>query len=432
MTGNQSPAGAPPLTRLGEEEAKWREHVREVAHREVAPRVAAMDRDARLDADLLAALFAERLMAVQIPAAYGGAGRNLFDVVITIEELARVDPAVAVTVDVQNALVISALLRHGTADQRRRYLPRLATGMVGAYAISEPHAGSDAFALSATLRRSGTGFVLNGRKRWTTNAAEAGLFLVFARLIEPAADDDPGTGTTAADNGGPAGITAVLVQRQATGVQIGPRVGKLGIRANSTCDVVLEDVEVAAQDVLGRAGAGAELIVRTLDIGKIGIAAQLVGLAQGALDAAVDYAQRRTQFGNPIVSYQGVQFPLAARAAELRAARTLLYDTTRLVEHDAPAGEVTEAAAAAKYFASEMAERTAALAVEVFGGNGFSTEYPIEKFYRDVKVGKIYEGTSNMQFRTIAAAMSRPATRRPKPEPPGQEPLGQEPPVMER
>jgi short-chain 2-methylacyl-CoA dehydrogenase len=382
-----------PVTRCGPEEQRWREHVRSVAERHVAPLVREMDANARLDKELLDTLFRERLMSVRIPATYGGAGRGLFDVVVTIEELARVDPGVAVVVDVQNALVIDAILGHGTADQGRRFLPRLATGLLGAYAISEDHAGCDAFALSTVVEPEGDGFRLSGRKKWTTNAAEAGLFLVFAQ-------------TAGCD-----GLTAALVET-CGGVSVGAPVDKLGIRASSTCPVDFDGVPVARRDVLGRPGDGAALAVQTLNIGKLGIAAQLVGLAQGALDAAIGYAQRREQFGQPIWSFQAVQFPLAAHAARLRAARALLYDTTRLVEVGASPAEVTEAAAMTKYVASDVAERIAAHAVEVFGGNGFSTEHPVEKFYRDVKVGKIYEGTSNMQFRTIASGLARAAAGR--------------------
>jgi butyryl-CoA dehydrogenase len=386
---------ARPVSWLSDSEAEWQRHVREVARRHVAPVVAEMDRLARIDPAVLAVLFREKLMSVQVPTAYGGAGRGLFDVVTTIEELAQVDPAVAVLVDVQNALVISALLRHGTADQRRRHLPRLATGHVGAYAISEREAGSDAFAMTASVRAQPPDYRVDGRKSWTTNAREAGLFLVFCR---------------ADDGGEEAGLTAVLVPRDQPGVTVGDPIDKLGIRASSTCDLGLDGVRVSRRDVLGRPGDGAAIAVQTLNIGKIGIAAQLVGLAQGALDAAVGYARHRRQFGEPISEFQGVRFPLAALAARLRAARTLLYDTARLVDAGAAVTELSTASAMAKYVASEVAEEAASLAVEVHGGNGFTTAHPVEKLYRDAKVGKIYEGTSNMQFRTIAAGLLREAT----------------------
>lgn len=391
-----APTTTRPVTRISDNEAQWRKHVREVARRHVAPLVPDMDRRAQLDQDLLVALFEEKLMSVQVPTAYGGAGRGLFDVVTTIEELARVDPAVAVVVDVQNALVISALLRHGTADQRRRHLPRLAAGRVGAYAISEREAGSDAFAMATSARPEQDGYVVNGCKRWTTNAREAGLFLVFCRA---------GQG----GDGGGTGLTAVLVERDQRGVTVGEPVDKLGIRASSTCDLTLDGVRVNHRDVLGRPGDAAAILVETLNVGKIGIAAQLVGLAQAALDAAVGYSRERHQFGQPIGEFQGVQFPLAAVAARLRAGRALLYDTARLVDDGATTAELSTACAMTKYVASEVAEEAASLAVEVYGGTGFTAACPVAKLYRDVKIGKIYEGTSNMQFRAIAAGLLREA-----------------------
>jgi short-chain 2-methylacyl-CoA dehydrogenase len=375
---------------LSADEAVWRARVRDVAERVVRPRVRQMDVEARLAPELCRELFAAGLMGIEVPEPYGGAGRGLFDVVLTIEEVARVDPAVAVLVDVQNALVVSAVLRHGTGDQRRRHLPLLASGTVGAYALSEEDAGSDAFALATTARPDADGgFVLRGRKRWTTNAAEAGVFLGFARVEGQ-------------------GLAAFLIRRDAAGVAVGEREEKLGIRATSTCDLVLDDVRVEREDVLGRPGQGDVLAVETLNIGKIGIAAQLVGLAQAALEAALDYAQRRRQFGQPIAAFQGVRFPLARLAAELEAARALLYSTTRLLAHGGDRGYPAErlrAAAMAKYVASEIAERAAAQAVETFGGIGFTTRCGVEKLYRDAKVGKIYEGTSNMQLRMIAATL---------------------------
>lgn len=373
-----------PLTWLSEPDQQWCKTVREFAAAEVAPRAADMDRRARLDPDLVPQLFAAGLMGVEIPITYGGAGRGLFQVVLAIEELARVDPAVAVFVDVQNALVASALLRHGTGDQKRRFLPRLAGGTVGAYAISEDGAGSDVFAMTTRAEPADGGYRLSGRKAWTTSAAEAGLFLVFART------DDR--------------LSAFLVDRDTPGVSVGPPVEKLGIRASSTCELRLDEVRVPRQNLLGRPGEGDLLAMETLNIGKLGIAAQLVGLAQGALDAAVGYARGRHQFGEPVFSFQGVQFPLAALAAELAAARALLYDTVGVVERAGPV-ERLRATAMAKYVASTTADRVASQAVETFGGAGFTTAHPVEKFYRDVKVGTIYEGTSNMQLRTIASTM---------------------------
>lgn len=379
-----------PLTWLPAGDEAWRTKVRAFAEAAVAPRVRAMDEAARIDPDLVRELFAAGLMGVEVPEVYGGAGGDLFRVVLTIEEVARVDPAVAVLVDVQNALVVSAVLRHGAGDTRRRYLPRLASGTVGAYAISEAEAGSDAFALRTTARADGTGYVLDGTKSWTSSAAEAGLFLVFARLEE-------------------AGLTAFLVDRDSPGLYVGEPIAKLGIRASSTCEVTLDGVRVGRRDVLGRPGGGPLLAAETLVVGKVGIAAQLVGLADGALAAAVGYAGRRQQFGRPIAAFQGVTFPLARLVAELAAARALLYDTARLIQHGGEPGERMRAAAMAKYVASEVAERAAAQAVETFGGNGYVPDHPVAKFHRDAKVGKIYEGTSNMQFRTIARTFPRAA-----------------------
>lgn len=380
------------------DERAWQETVRAFADAEVAPLVRAMDQAEHLDAALVERLFATGLMGVEIPEAYGGAGRGLFGTLLAIEELARVDPAVAVFVDVQNALVISALLRHGTGDQKRRYLPRLATGLVGAYAISEEDAGSDAFALATTAVADGDGYRLSGRKRWTTNAAEAGLFVVFAQARR-------------SPDGAP-GLTAFLVPGEAAGLHVGPRTGKLGIRASSTCDLVLDEVRVTGDDVLGQVGEGRLLAMETLNIGKAGIAAQLVGLAQGALDTALGYAQRRRQFGEAIAGFQGVQFPLARLAAELEAARVFLYHTATVLE-EGSATQRLAACAMAKYLASQVADRAAGQAVETLGGNGYSTSHGAEKLYRDAKIGRIYEGTSNMQFRTIATILFGERNREP-------------------
>lgn len=399
MTVDAQEATPAPLTTLPEADAQWREKVRAFAEKQVRTRAAEMDAAMRMDADLIAELFSAGLMGVEIPQRYGGAGGSLFQTFLTIEELARVDPAVAVLADVQNALINSALLRHGTGDQKRRLLPRLATGTVGAFSLSEDAAGSDAFALTTSAERKGGEFVLNGRKQWTTSGAEAGLFVVFARTAPP--------------GDGPPHLTAFLVDAESEGLTVGERIGKLGIRASSTCPLVLKDVRVRRQDVLGRVGEANVLGVEALTIGKIGIAAQLVGLARGALDAALDYARERRQFGEPIAGFQGVRFPLAALAAEIEAARLLVYNAARMAERGDTPGELIAAAAMAKLFASEVAERTASHAVETFGGNGFTTAHPVEKFYRDVKVGKIYEGTTNMQLRTISAALLRARTEGP-------------------
>jgi len=366
-----------------EPDPAWRAKIRDFAQRTVAPLVSKMDAEERVDDGLVASLFAEGLMGVEIPEAYGGAGRDLVSSAVVIEELSRVDPGVAVLVDVQNALVVSALLRHGDGDQKRRYLPRLATSAVGAYALSEEESGSDAFAMGTEATADGTGFRINGRKHWTTNAAEASLFVVFAKV-------------------GEAGVGTFLVDADAPGLQVGERASKLGIRASSTCAVEFDDVLVGAEDVLGGVHNGRTTAIETLNIGKIGIAAQMIGLAQGALDAAFDYARRRRQFGEPIISFQGVRFPLARLAAELDAARTYLYHTIAVLDTLPFANRLT-ATATAKLLAAEVAERAASQAVETLGGNGYSTAFPVEKFYRDAKIGKIYEGTTNIQLRAIAA-----------------------------
>jgi alkylation response protein AidB-like acyl-CoA dehydrogenase len=352
-----------------------------------------MDVAGRLDDGLVKELFDEGLMGIEIPEVYGGSGGDLFQVVLAIEEIARHDPAAAVFVDVQNALVVSALLRHGSGDQKRRHLPRLAGGQVGAYAISEEHAGSDAFALETRAERRDGGFVVNGRKRWITSAAEAGLFLVFART-----GDGPSASAPA--------LSAFLVDRDAPGLTVGEPVPKMGIRASSTCEVTFDDVHVDRGSLIGRPDDGGVLMVETLDIGKLGIAAQLVGLADGALTHALQHAEERRQFGTRIIDFQGVRFPLARTAAELEAARVLLYNTARLLQNGASQAERIKATSMAKYIASAVAERAASQAVETLGGAGFAGQHPVEKLYRDAKIGSIYEGTSNVQFKTIASLLS--------------------------
>ncbi|WP_208012512.1 acyl-CoA dehydrogenase family protein [Cellulomonas shaoxiangyii] len=393
-----APAPAAPLASLSvlpPGRDAWRTHVRTFARTHVAPRSAAMDAQARIDPDLLPELVRAGLLAVEVPRVYGGHGGDLLDVVVAIEEISRVDPAVGVFVDVQNALVAAALLRHGTGDQRRRYLPRLATGTVGAYALSEPGSGSDAFALTTVAVPDGDGYRLTGRKAWTTSAREAGVLVVFAAVLD---------GPDAADGGGARRTTAFLVDRDRPGVSVQPPVRTLGIRASSTCDVVLDDVRVGREQVLGGVGDGEHVTVETLNIGKLGIAAQLLGLAEGALAAAVAYAQERRQFGVPVGTFQGVQFPLAQLAAEVRAVRLLVHDGVALMEHPDPA-ERMAAAATAKLLASQVAERAASQAVETLGGAGFTDAHPVERLYRDAKVGTIYEGTTNMQLRTLASVL---------------------------
>jgi alkylation response protein AidB-like acyl-CoA dehydrogenase len=385
-----TPRESAPLTRLREDELQFRLKVRQFAEETVRPLVGDMDQRAEFPRSLVDSLFALGVMGIEIPEAYGGGGGTFFQAVVTIEELARVDPAVAVLVDVQNALVNTAVLRTGSALQKQRYLPALAANTVGAYAMSERTAGSDAFALTSRAELKGDAYVLNGRKMWITNAAEAGLFLVFAN---------------ARPDQGAQGVTAFLVDRASDGLSFGKRENKLGIRASSTCEVILDNVRVAQENVLGPVGAGSKIAVETLNEGRIGIAAQMLGLAQGAFEAALGYAQQRRQFGQPIAAFQGVQFPLAEMATDIEAARLLVYNAARLKEAGATPAERFRSASMAKYFASRVAESVASQAVEIFGGCGFIKDFPAEKFYRDAKVGKIYEGTSNMQLRTIATTL---------------------------
>lgn len=385
-----------PLTFLPEQEERWRARVDAFAAASIAPRAAAMDAAAELDRELCAELFAEGLMGIETPEAYGGSGGDLLRTVLAIEAIARHDAAVAVLVDVQNILVASAVLRHGSGDQRRRFLPRLATGTIGAYALSEQEAGSDAFALSTTAEHDGSGYRLAGRKRFTTNAATAGLFLIFARV--------PGEG-----------LAAFLVERDTPGLSVADPAAKLGIRATSTCDLILQGLPVGQENLLGKAGHGDAVVIETLNIGRLGIAAELAGLAAGAIDEALGYAQGRHQFGRPIADYQGVSFPLARLSAELAAARSFLYEATRMMMRPATtAAERLRAGAIAKFLASEIAERAASQSVETLGGNGFTTAFGAERRYRDAKVGKIYEGTSNMQLRAIAATQRLPVPAPPE------------------
>ncbi|MFH9137389.1 acyl-CoA dehydrogenase family protein [Streptomyces sp. NPDC017524] len=368
------------------ENQRWREKVRRFAEEEIAPLSATMDRKAALDATLRERLFAEGLMGVEIPRGYGGAGGALCRLILTIEEVARVDPGVAVGIHVHNVLVAGTLLRHASGDQRRQYLPQLATGRIGAFALSEERAGSDAFALSAVARKEGTGYLLSGRKRWTSNARNADLLLVFALV----------------DGSGP---TAFVVPADAPGVSLDARVEQLGVRAAATSDVILDRVPVRAAQRVGPPGGGQTVAMAGLDLGRLGIAAQMVGLAQGALDVAVGYSLSREQFGSRIADYQGVQFPLADVASRLAAARALLYQAADHQGRGADPVETMRLSAMAKYVASEVAERAASVALETLGGNGYTDAYPVERLYRDAKAGKIYEGTSNVLLRTIASIM---------------------------
>ncbi|MCC6165171.1 MAG: acyl-CoA dehydrogenase [Acidobacteria bacterium] len=383
------PAAATPvaLTTLSEDERLLRRSIREFAEQEVAPRVRAMDEAARLDPAVVSRLFELGLMGIEVPARLEGADGTFFHAVLAVEELSRVDPSVALLVDVHNTLVVSALRRWGTEVQQQAWLPRLATNAVGAYALSEAGSGSDAFALVTRATRDGDDFVLDGRKLWITNAAEAALFVVFA-TVDPTA--------------GYRGITAFLVPRDTPGFTIGRKEDKLGIRASSTCELVFDGCRIPASSVLGEVGRGYKVAIETLNEGRIGIGAQMLGLAQGALDHAIRYTKERRQFGKAIADFQGVRFQLARAAMEVESARLLVYNAARL--RDAGQPFLTEAAMC-KLHASEVAERTASLAINLFGGYGFVKDAPVEKLYRDAKVGQIYEGASNLQLQTIAKAL---------------------------
>jgi alkylation response protein AidB-like acyl-CoA dehydrogenase len=373
-----------PPSNLSDDERLFFETVHDFARERVAPKVSEMDAAAKLDPDLLRALFELGLMGVETPAALGGAESSFFNSILAVQALARVDPSLAVVVDVQNTLVNNALLRWGTEPQKQRYLSKLASEWVGSYALSEAGSGSDAFALKTRAERRADRWILNGQKLWITNAAESSLFIVFANV-------DPSQGYK--------GITAFLVERGFPGFSVGKKEDKLGIRASSTCELVLDDCEVPDENVLGELGRGYKIAILTLNEGRIGIGAQMLGLAEGALGHALAYTKERKQFGKPIFDFQGVQFQLARTATEVEAARLLVYNAARA--KDAGADFVKEAAMA-KLYASEVAERAASQAIDLFGGVGFTREFPVEKLYRDAKIGKIYEGTSNMQLQTIA------------------------------
>ena len=373
-----------PLTVLAEDEQIFRDSVRDFANARVRPLVREMDEHAKIPKDLIRDLFDLGVMAIEIPESFGGAGGTFFHAVLAVEELSRVDPSIGVLVDVQNTLVINAFLRWGSDDLKRRYLPRLAADTVGAYALSEAGSGSDAFALVTRAREDGDGYVLSGRKLWITNGNEADVFLVFA-TINPDA--------------GYRGITAFVVERGTPGFTVGKKEDKLGIRASSTCELILEDCRVPRANVLGEIGKGYKTAIETLNEGRIGIGAQMVGLARGALEVTIKYTKERKQFGKPIADFQAVQHQLARAAVDVEAATLTVYNAARL--RDARRPFLTEAAIC-KILSSEVAERVSSLAVNLFGGNGFVKEYPVEKFFRDAKIGQIYEGTSNLQLQTIA------------------------------
>ena len=375
---------ARPLTMLADDEVIFRDSVRAFADAQIRPLVREMDEHGKIPRSLIDQLFELGVMGIEVPESHGGSGGTFFHAVLAVEEISRVDPSIGVFVDVQNTLAINALLRFGNDEVQRRWLPKLASGTVGAYALSEAGSGSDAFALTTRARDDGDAFVVTGRKLWITNANEADLFIVFA-TVNPEA--------------GYKGITAFLVERGMAGFTVGKKEDKLGIRASSTCELVLEDVRVPKSHVLGEVGKGYKTAIETLNEGRIGIGAQMIGLARGALDHAIGYTKERRQFGKTIAEFQGVQFELARAAVDVEAARLTVYNAARL--RDAGRPFLTEAAIC-KILSSEVAERVASLAVNLFGGNGFVKEYPVEKLYRDAKIGQIYEGTSNLQLQTIA------------------------------
>ncbi|MGH7655209.1 MAG: acyl-CoA dehydrogenase [Gemmatimonadaceae bacterium] len=376
-----------PLSVLSDEESAFRDAVASFVNGEVRPRVTAMEHAAKLDPDLIPKYFELGMMGIQVPEKYGGGGGSLMMVTLAVEEISKVDAAAAIVVDVQNTLVAYPITAYGTEAQREHYLPRLCEETVGAYALSEAGSGSDAFGLATRAEKKGDKWILTGRKLWITNGAEAGVFIVFANA-------DPSKGHK--------GITAFIVEKTFPGFSVGKKEDKLGIRASSTTELILDGVEVPACNVLGPVGTGYKIAMETLNEGRIGIGAQMIGNAEGALCAAIAYVKERKQFGKSLADFQGVQFQLAQVATELEAARLLVYNATRLKEagHD-----IARQAAMAKLYASQVCERVTSLALELFGGNGYTKEFPVEKFYRDAKIGKIYEGTSNMQLSTIAKAL---------------------------
>jgi len=374
----------PPLTTLAEDERLFRDSVYEFADREIRPLVREMDEHAKIPRALIDKLFDLGVMGIEIPESFGGGGASFFHAALAVEALSRVDPSIGVLVDVQNTLVINAILRWGSDDIKRRYLPKLAANTIGAYALSEAGSGSDAFAMTTRAVESGDGYAITGRKLWITNGNEAALFIVFANVNPDA---------------GYRGITAFLVERGFDGFTVGKKEDKLGIRASSTCELLFEGCRVPRFNVLGDIGKGYKVAIETLNEGRIGIGAQMIGLAQGALDHAIKYTKDRKQFGKPIAEFQAVQHQIARAATELEAARLMVYNAGRL--RDAGQPFLTEAAMC-KIFSSEVAERVTSLAVNLFGGYGFVKDYPVEKLYRDAKIGQIYEGTSNLQLQTIA------------------------------
>ena len=380
-------ASHPALSTLSDEETMFRDAVAEFAEEEVRPRVQAMERAGRLDPDIIPKFFELGLMGIEVPERYGGAGGTLMMVTLAVEAMSRVDASAAILMDVQNTLVNYPITRYGSDSQKEKYLSRLTGGTVGAYALSEAGSGSDAFGLATRAENRDGGWVLDGRKLWITNGAEAEIYVIFANT-------DPSAGYK--------GITAFLVERGFPGFSVGKKERKLGIRASSTTELILDQCQVPAENVLGPVGKGYKIAIETLNEGRIGIGAQMIGVARGALDATITYVRERQQFGRSIADFQGVQFQLAQAATELEAARLMVYNAARLKDAGQP---FTQEAAMAKLFSSQVCERVTSLCVELHGGYGYTEDYPVEKFYRDAKIGAIYEGTSNMQLQTIAKLM---------------------------
>jgi len=377
-------SSAVPLTTLSDDELLFRENVRQFAEDKVRPLAKEMDEKGVFDRGLVEHFFQLGLMGIEIPEQFGGAGGKFFEAILAVEELSRADASAGVIVDVQNTLVNNALLRWATGEQKKRYLTRMAANTAGAYALSEAGSGSDAFALQTRAELKGSDYVLNGRKLWITNAKEAGIFVLFAS-VDPAA--------------GYKGITAFIIEKEFSGFTVGKKEDKLGIRASSTCELILEDCRVPRENVLGEVGKGYKIAIETLNEGRIGIGAQMLGVARGAWECAAKYAQERKQFGKAISEYQGIQFQLAQMATEIEAARLMVYNAARMKDAGVP---FVKEAAMTKLFCSQVAERVTSLAIEIYGGYGFTKDYPVEKYWRDAKIGKIYEGTSNMQLQTIA------------------------------
>jgi len=373
-----------PIASFTEDEILFRDNVRQFADDKVRPLAKEMDEKGVFDKGLIEQFFQLGLMGIEVPEQYGGAGGKFFEAILAVEELSRADASAGVIVDVQNTLVNNALLRWANPEQKKRYLPRMAADTAGAYALSEAGSGSDAFALQTRADLKASDYVLNGRKLWITNAKEAGVFVLFA-TVDPAA--------------GYKGITAFIIEKDFPGFTVGKKEDKLGIRASSTCELILEDCRVPKENVLGEVGKGYKIAIETLNEGRIGIGAQMLGVARGAWEYAARYAQERKQFGKAIAEFQGIQFQIAQMATEIEAARLMVYNAARMKDAGMP---FVKEAAMTKLFCSQVAERVTSLAIEIYGGYGFTKDYPVEKYWRDAKIGKIYEGTSNMQLATIA------------------------------